>query len=68
MTGHHPWKKLLEETFSPEERAEIAVESEKMARAYARQQQLSRAARVSSKRTAASPASADAAASDLPAD
>lgn len=30
MSGRHPWKKLFEETFSPEQRARINRDAEKI--------------------------------------
>ena len=30
MTGHRPWKELYERTFTPEQRARIEAESERM--------------------------------------
>ncbi len=40
MSGHHPWKTLLERTFTPEERAEIAREGAKIAADIDRRQAL----------------------------
>jgi hypothetical protein len=60
MTGHHPWKTLLD-GLTPERRKAIAAGAAKIrADIEHREQQLSRASRASSTPAKASPASADA--------
>ena len=45
MSGHHPWQKLLDETYTPEQQEAIRAESKRMLEEHRRRRNVASSAR-----------------------